>query len=326
MKRLFLLITIAILLGISCNKSIKTNEAIVDSNSPTPTVRHCATDELLQEKLREDPSLKQRMEAIEVFTRNYQRNPDANRLLPNGTLEVPVVVNVLYRTAEENISLAQIQSQIQVLNEDFGASNSDYNNTPTIFRTVRSGDIHIQFVLANVVRKETTRKSWPLNDAMKKTNQGGIPATDPETKLNIWVCTMGHNILGYAYYPGTVPPDIDGVVILNTAFGNTGSAAAPFDKGRTATHEIGHYFNLHHIWGDATCGDDLVDDTPIHTTYNFGCPSFPYNSSCGGTVHPMMTMNYMDYTDDACMFMFSAGQKTRMQATYAPNGPRSGLR
>ena len=326
MKRIILFLAAAILVGISCNKSIKSNEFILEENQSSPTVRHCATDEMLQEKLREDPSLKQRMEAIEEFTRNYLRNPDANRLLPNGNLEVPVVVNVLYRTADENISLAQIESQIDVLNEDFGANNSDYNNTPSVFRPMRSGDTHIQFVLANVVRKETNRKSWPLNDAMKKTNQGGIAATNPETTLNIWVCTMGHNILGYAYYPGTVPPEIDGVVILNTAFGNTGTAAAPFDKGRTATHEIGHYFNLIHIWGDATCGNDQVDDTPIHTSYNFGCPSFPDNSSCGGTVHPMMTMNYMDYTDDACMFMFTAGQKTRMQATYAPNGPRASLR
>src|SRR5205085_4332233 len=112
----------------------------------------------------------------------------------------------------------------------------------------------------------------------------------------------------------------------NTAFGRTGTVEAPYDKGRTATHEIGHYFNLRHIWGDSNCGNDLVDDTPIHNTYNFGCPSFPDNSSCGGTVHPMMTMNYMDYTDDPCMFMFTNGQKTRMQATYAVGGPRASMR
>jgi len=116
----------------------------------------------------------------------------------------------------------------------------------------------------------------------------------------------------------------DGVVCTHTAFGNTGTAAAPFNKGRTATHEVGHWLNLRHIWGDATCGSDQVTDTPTHNTANYGCPSYPHYSTCTGA--PLeMTMNYMDYTDDACMYMFSTGQSSRMNALFAPGGARYGL-
>ncbi len=325
MKRILLLLAAAFLFGLSCNKSVESNNDAAGERFVPPAERHCAAYEVLAEQLKEDPSLRQKMNAIEEFTRDFEQNPLAYRLLSDGTMEVPVVVNVLYRTAAENISQTQIESQITVLNKDFSATNADYNNTPSVFQGVRSGNTGIKFVLQNVVRRQTNKTSWSTNDAMKKSKQGGIDPTSPATTLNIWVCTLGNGILGYAQFPGGKSAT-DGVVILNTAFGNTGTVEAPFDKGRTATHEIGHYFNLRHIWGDTNCGNDLVGDTPIHTTYNFGCPSFPANSTCGGASHPMMTMNYMDYTDDACMYMFTAGQKTRMQATYAPGGPRASLR
>ncbi|TBR18749.1 MAG: zinc metalloprotease, partial [Chitinophagaceae bacterium] len=150
-----------------------------------------------------------------------------------------------------------------------------------------------------------------------------INPTSPSTKLNIWVCNLGGGILGYAQFPGGNPAT-DGIVLDDNATGNVGTAAAPFNKGRTATHEVGHYLNLRHIWGDTNCGNDFVGDTPLHNTYNFGCPSYPHYSTCSGT--PIeMTMNYMDYTDDACMYMFSAGQKTRMQAVFVVGGPRNSL-
>jgi hypothetical protein len=155
---------------------------------------------------------------------------------------------------------------------------------------------------------------------MKKSAQGIAP-TSPTTKLNIWVCNMGGGILGYAQFPGG-SSSTDGVVLDDNATGRTGTAAAPFNKGRTATHEVGHWMNLRHIWGDATCGTDQVGDTPTHNTANYGCPSAGHLSTCSGT--PVeMTMNYMDYTDDACMYMFSGGQKTRMLAVFASGGPRN---
>jgi hypothetical protein len=156
---------------------------------------------------------------------------------------------------------------------------------------------------------------------MKRSTRGGINPTSPTTTLNIWACTMGGGILGYAQFPGGATAT-DGVVILNTAFGRTGTATAPFNKGRTGTHEVGHWLDLRHIWGDATCGNDQVGDTPLHNTANYGCPALGHKSTC--TEAPIeMTMNYMDYTDDACMYMFSAGQKTRMLALFAPGGARN---
>jgi hypothetical protein len=159
------------------------------------------------------------------------------------------------------------------------------------------------------------------NNGVKSSSTGGSNAVSPSTKLNIWVCTLGNGLLGYAQFPGGAAAT-DGVVCLNKAFGNTGTAAAPYGKGRTATHEVGHWFNLRHIWGDATCGNDQVADTPVHNTSNGGCPAAGHKSTCTGT--PVeMTMNYMDYTYDACMYMFTTGQKGRMQATVAPGGSRA---
>lgn len=283
------------------------------------THRNCNSMEVLAEQLKADPTLEQRMNAYEsIVQQNIAANKSAR--LVNGVIEIPVVVNVLYRTTSENVSTAQIQSQIDVLNEDFNATNADFGLVPSTFSAVKA-NVGIRFVLDQVVRKKTSKKSWSTNDAMKKSSQGGINATSPTTKLNLWVCTLSGGILGYAQFPGG-SSSTDGVVILNKGFGRTGTAAAPFNKGRTATHEVGHWLNLRHIWGDATCGSDLVSDTPTHNTANYGCPAAGHKSTCSGT--PIeMTMNFMDYTDDACMYMFSSGQKARILATFASGGPRA---
>jgi hypothetical protein len=130
-------------------------------------------------------------------------------------------------------------------------------------------------------------------------------------------------LLGYAQFPGG-PPGTDGVVILNAAFGTTGTATAPYNLGRSATHEVGHWLNLRHIWGDTEdcSGTDFVDDTPNAQHPNYGKPTFPH-ISCTNGPNGDMFMNYMDYVDDAAMFMFTAGQVVRMQATLA--GPRAPL-
>ena len=277
--------------------------------------RGCASHEVLEEQLRQDPSLAQRMQQIEKFTTEAIRTGK----LVNGKIQIPVVVNVLYKTTAENISLAQIQSQIDVLNKDFNATNSDFNQVPATFSAVKA-NVGISFVLDAVNRKYVNKTSWGTNDAMKKTSTKGIAPTSPTTKLNLWVCTIGGGILGYAQFPGGSSAT-DGVVIDSKYLGTTGRATAPFNKGRTATHEVGHWMNLRHIWGDATCGSDLVSDTPTHNTANYGIPAFPHYSTCSGT--PIeMTMNYMDYTDDAGMYMFSNGQKNRMLSIFASGGAR----
>ena len=323
MKKLLVIIpavALLVALGIGCEKTSTEVNDIASTDQPV-TQRTCASNDVLNQQLQEDPSLSQRMNQIEQFTAEYEKNPSAYRLV-NGVIEIPVVVNVLYRTTAENISLTQIQSQITVLNNDFQALNADYNNTPTVFQSLRAGNMNIRFVLDTVIRKSTTKTSWSTNDAMKKSSQGGINPTLPTTKLNMWCCNLSGGILGYAQFPGG-SSTTDGVVIDNNAFGSTGTVTAPYNKGRTATHEVGHWMNLRHIWGDASCGSDLVNDTPIHTGANYGCPSYPANSTCGGVSHPMMTMNYMDYTDDACMYMFTTGQKTRIQAIFAVGGSRN---
>lgn len=321
MRKLLLLIGGGFLLITACNKSSHENSSLSEEEIAFPTQRSCASNDVLQEQLRDNPSLQQRLDDIETFTRRFIQNPEYNRLLAGGTIEIPVVVNVLYRTNAENISQNQIQSQIDALNKDYGGTNSDLSQTPSIFTSVQAGNVGVTFVLDKVVRKKTSKRSWGTNDAMKKSSKGGIDPTSSTTKLNLWVCNLGGGILGYAQFPGGSSAT-DGVVVDNNAMGTTGTATAPFNKGRTATHEIGHWMNLRHIWGDATCGNDQVSDTPIATGANFGCPSFPDNSTCGGTTHAMMTMNYMDYSDDACMYMFTAGQKARMLAVFASGGPR----
>lgn len=321
MKKLSVLIAGLIIFSFGCKKTSTTEDNIQADANQTQGLRYCAANDVLQEQLKQDPGLAKRMEEIESFTKTYIQHPSNNKLIAGGIIQIPVVVNVLYKTTAENISQAQIQSQIDVLNEDFKAINSDYSLTPSIFQSVRSGDIKVSFVLDQVIRKATTKKSWGTNDAMKKTTTGGINPTSPTTKLNLWCCNMGGGILGYAQFPGGSNAT-DGVVIDNNAFGRTGTVTAPYHKGRTATHEVGHWLNLRHIWGDATCGSDLVGDTPLHNTANYGCPTYPHRSTCTGT--PVeMTMNYMDYTDDGCMYMFSAGQATRMQAVFAVGGPRN---
>jgi hypothetical protein len=227
---------------------------------------------------------------------------------------------VLYRTSEENISLSQIQSQINVLNQDFNGGNAEFNQVPGIFAGVKA-NVGITFVLDRVIRKQTTRTSWAvLNEEMKKTAFGGIAPTSPTNKLNLWVCTLSGGILGYAKSPGTAL-ELDGVVIDSRYLGTNGRATAPFHKGRTATHEIGHWLNVRHIWGDSTCGNDLVADTPSHNAANYGSPIFPHYSTCPGT--PIeMTMNFMDYTNDVSMYMFTNGQKDRMRAQFLPGGYR----
>ncbi|WP_316633804.1 zinc metalloprotease [uncultured Flavobacterium sp.] len=294
------------------------NDQTAATGSETSAIAHrgCATQEVLEAQLKADPMLAIRMNEIEAFT---EKKMLTGRLV-NGKVEIPVVVNVLYRTASENISDAQIQSQIDVLNKDFNALNSDFNSVPALFAGVKA-NVGITFVLDQIIRKSTTKTSWGTTDTMKKSTKGGLNPTSPTTKLNLWACTIGGGILGYAQFPGGASAT-DGVVIDSKYFGLSGAGAAPYNLGRTATHEVGHWMNLRHIWGDATCGSDLVSDTPTHNDANYGVPAYPHLSTCAGT--PVeMTMNYMDYVDDNAMYMFSNGQKSRMAAIFLSGGPRA---
>jgi hypothetical protein len=243
---------------------------------------------------------------------------------------------VVHNTASEKISQAQVTSQIAVLNRDFRAKNLDKSKVPTVWKGLVA-DPMIEFELATkdpdgnptngITYTQTAQTSFGDDDSVKSSATGGKDPWNPSKYLNIWVCTFAvtptGQLLGYAQFPGG-PAETDGVVILNTAFGTKGSAAPPFDLGRTTTHEVGHYLNLRHIWGDTPdcSGGDFVDDTPNAETPNFGKPSFP-SISCGNGPSGDMFMNYMDYVDDDSMFMFTPGQVSRMHATL--EGPRKSL-
>lgn len=268
----------------------------------------CGSHEVVKQQMAADPVYAKKVTELLKNKGQYSQKKKGPPL--QGSITIPVVVHVLYNSAEQNISDAQVQSQIDVLNEDFGATNSDYNNYDAGYRSVK-GDMDINFCLVQVIHKQTKHKSFGYNDNMKFTQKGGSDAVDPMHNLNIWVCDLGNKLLGFAYYPG-ITPEKFGVVCHTNAFGK-GSGYNLFEEynlGRTTTHEVGHAFGLVHIWGDATCGSDQVDDTPLHNTYNFGCPEEGHLSTCTGT--PLeMWMNFMDYTDDRCMYFFSDGQVSR---------------
>ncbi len=203
---------------------------------------------------------------------------------------------------------------------------------PSVWTTLVANS-RIQFCLATidpngnttigVRRVKTSTTSFSTNNAVKHTSQGGDDAWPALDYLNLWVCNLGGGLLGYAQFPGGSAAT-DGVVITYTGFGNTGTAAPPYNLGRTATHEVGHWLNLRHIWGDdgsACSGSDLVDDTPNQADEHYGCPKYP-QVSCSNAPNGDMFVNYMDYTDDKCMFMFTKGQKSRMYATLVTGGSR----
>jgi len=301
--------------------------------------RNCHSMKVLNEKLKSNPGLEKKMYDIEYQIRKFiaSKKPDGvgngngngsgdgdNPEPPVddnlGLITIPVIVHILYNNAPENISDAQIASQIKVLNDDFNASNNDIGLVPSLFVGV-VGDVNIEFTLAQVIRKSTSRTSFGTNDAIKFNSQGGSDVVTPETHLNMWVGDIGGGILGYAQFPGG-SASTDGVVVGTDYFGTTGTATAPFDGGRTTTHEVGHWLNLRHIWGDGKCRrDDFVSDTPSSDDPNFGCPGFP-TINCRTTD---MTMNYMDYTNDDCMYMFSNGQKERMRALFGAGGVREAM-
>ncbi|GGL00170.1 hypothetical protein Ppa06_68810 [Planomonospora parontospora subsp. parontospora] len=292
--------------------------------SQPPTRDLCGTMLVHRRLLNESTTYRSRRAVIENRALQYERG----RRSPARTdvVTIPVVVHVVHNPAvpAQNIGDDQVHSQIAVLNRDFRAANPDLDKVPEVWRPLVA-DARIEFRLAaldpegeptdGIVRVPTGRTSFGFDDAVKSSASGGSDPWPTDEYLNVWVCQLGGGLLGYAQFPGG-PPQTDGVVILHSAFGTTGTAAPPFDGGRTATHEIGHWLDLYHIWGDddgACSSDDKVADTPNQADANTGSPVFPH-VSCGNGPHGDMFVNYMDYTDDAAMFMFTRGQSKRMDA------------
>ncbi|UAY51111.1 M43 family zinc metalloprotease [Ferruginibacter albus] len=296
--------------------------------------RVCGTVEYIQQLIAADPSLQSSINKIQQQATTLAFRPTGtavNDTIPNQIINIPVVIHVLYNTDQQNISDAQVLSQMTVLNKDYRRQNADAALTPAAFRAV-AADAKINFCLAQVdpkgrktsgiIRKFTSTQLFTTDDAVKYAAQGGDDAWDCTKYLNIWVCNLVSRSLGYATPPGG-PADRDGVVIAYNVFGTTGVLRVPFNKGRTATHEIGHWLGLRHIWGDDECGNDSIPDTPQQETYNYGCPSFPHMSSCSPNANGDMFMNFMDFSDDACMNMFTIGQVKVMRALFSKNGVRN---
>ncbi len=295
---------------------------------PPARRRQCGAMQAYEELAETYPAFRDNQARIHEFARRSIETGEVQRTA-RRLITIPVVVHVVYKRQAQNISNAQIKSQVDRLNRDFRATNPDRSQTPAVWQGL-IGDAKIEFALAKrnprgqltdgITRTKTSRDSFPAaGDPVKKKSEGGKTAWPSRRYLNVWVCNL-ESYLGYAQFPGG-PARTDGVVILHTAFGTRGTARAPFDKGRTATHEVGHWLNLRHIWADTLgCGGtDLVADTPNAAGPNYGKPSFP-QISCNNGPNGDMFMNFMDYTDDPAMFMFTPGQVARMNAALA--GPR----
>lgn len=264
----------------------------------------------------------------------------------NDIYTLPVVVHVIHDGESvgsgRNISAAQVQSQLDVLNEDFRRLNPDTSSTPLAFQPV-AADSRIEFCPAVVDEQDNPLSEPGINRINRNTagfatppyntsyiNSVIKPATqwDPTKYFNIWVLDIGGNILGYAQFPTqsglpgiptTGAANTDGIVVGYRYFGrgNFPQLSGTYNLGRTATHEVGHWLGLRHIWGDGGCSfDDFCNDTPLSDAPNYGCQTG--SVSCGSTD---MVENYMDYSNDACFNLFTEDQKTRMRTVMA-NSPR----
>lgn len=284
------------------------------SSSLFAQIERCGKDAKLLERLTENPELADVIDQQNKAIANYSINNKSR-----AVITIPVVIHVVYRTSIQNISDNQVFSQITALNEDYRRLNADATNTPSVFSGV---DTEIEFCLATtdpngnpttgITRTQTNVFEIGNTNRYYSDLLGGKNIWDRDRYLNIWVCDLGGLLLGFAYAPNTALAIYDGLAIDYRNFGTMGTAQAPYNKGRTATHEIGHWFNLEHLWGAGFGGcfsTDFVNDTPTQFEENYGCLNHP-SPSCNNSGD--MFMNYMDYSDDACMNAFTLGQKNRM--------------
>jgi predicted Zn-dependent protease len=278
----------------------------------------------------------QRLE-IEKRADEWRKQHMGDKMQDSALITIPVVFHVVYNTAAQNIHDSIVYSQLDVLNNDYRRTNADTVNTRAVFDSI-AVDTRIEFCLANVDpqgnfttginRVQTSTTSFatsPLDNAVKSTSAGGVDPWPTDQYFNIWICDMyflgNPLVLGYAQFPGE-DSITDGVVLTyqHTGYRPWDASASPANLGRTASHEVGHWLGLRHIWGDGDCDSiDYVYDTPnavaasqqICTLTNNTCDdsSDPY---WNGFDPPDMLENYMDYSTDACMNMFSQGQSDRM--------------
>ncbi|WP_347157587.1 M43 family zinc metalloprotease [Pontibacter chitinilyticus] len=290
--------------------------------------RNCGTESFKTVLQRQYPKFAMmQQQAAQAISQALEARPKGQQL-QQAAITIPVVFHVVYHTPSQNISEEQLFSQLAVLNADFNRQNADTAATPAYFRPY-AASTKVVFCLASVdpdgsptngiTRTYTTQSSFSTGYDMMYTDTGGEDIWNRDEYLNIWVCELADNVLGFASSPGT-PADVDGVVLHYASVG-----AAPANKyqwaynaGRTATHEIGHWLGLKHIWGNgSSCTDsDGINDTPSQLEQNNGCPGEAH-ISCDNGPYGDMFQNYMDYTDDACMNLFTKGQVAYMRSVIS---------
>ena len=326
-----LFVGLCLLTFVACQKDNTLNQAnIAEPESLKELlVRHCVTDELHEHQMATNPTYKAAFEANEEQTARFVANYDKNAV-GRAVVTIPVVFHVVYNTAAQNVSDAMIAAQLKVLNDDFRNAKAAAGGT----------NVEVQFVMAKrkpsgaattgIERRQTTMASFSytgtLGEPVKNTAYG-LVAWDATKYLNIWLCNLGGGLLGYATFPSSLAstPSLDGVVCLYSTL--PGGSAAPYNLGRTMTHEVGHWLNLYHTFqggcsNNLTSGGDMVYDTPAEKSAAFGCPVGRNTCTSAGD-DPIK--NFMDYTDDSCMNQYTRGQKARVQAIFGAGGFRAGI-
>ncbi len=288
--------------------------------------------ELLDKKFQVNPALK-----ITFDNRRTQLEKIINARIASGqslktaeAITIPVVFHVvLSRQSQVQVTDAQIQAQLDTLNRDYAGLNhrSDSRIQPAFLNIY--GESGIQFCMAQrtpndetatgIHRDTTTRSSFVYTTSdVKHSTTGGTDAWDPDRYFNIWICDLSNDILGYATFPDDGIPDEQGVVIDYASL--PGGNATGYNLGKTLTHETGHYFDLYHIWGDdnGSCnGSDGIADTPNQGNSTTALHTGILTDNCTTASPGIMYQNYMDYTPDAALFMFTTLQVAHMQQVYA---------
>ncbi|GIV33605.1 MAG: hypothetical protein KatS3mg031_1140 [Chitinophagales bacterium] len=304
-------------------------------------VQRCHTDEYMQQLKQSDPGLESRIQQAREQTRHFLSQSSSQKTDRSAVITIPVVVHVMHHGEPvgtgTNISDAQILSQIEVLNEDYQGLNADLTKVPAHFSNV-IGIPNIEFCLAQLdPQGQPTTGINRVNIGSASWSDNLKPGTiwDATRYLNIWVTEISGGVLGYTTFPGSNLSQ-DGVVIDYRYFGKApyNSYNSKFNLGRTATHEIGHWLDLDHTFENgcsggtpSTCSSagDRMCDTPPTANANYGCAFSTTRNTCTESPvdNPDMWMNYMDYMDDACLYMFTQDQANWMRAVL--NSSRSGI-